>query len=239
MMPSRSGRPPLLAVLTGDVVASTALGAKDAAKLASRIEEAWGLAAEASDAAVTKVDVFRGDAWQAAVHEVRDVFSVALRMRIALRWLVAAPRVDTRIAIGVGSFDVIDAQRLSRSRGAAFELSGRALDAIGRGRRLTVRVEDDAILEATLDTILDLVDTLVQTWSEAQAYAVDHALLGWTQEETAANWSPKAIRQQAVHKHLKRAGWPAIGRALDHTRHLLNHWSEAGVPSRVEGRVHP
>ena len=82
-----------------------------------------------------------------------------------------------------------------------------------RGRRMVFRAVD-AGLEAEVDTALALIDALIDRWTIAQALAVDYAMLGWNQTETAAQWQPEPITQQGVNSHLQRAGWPAIERAL-------------------------
>lgn len=207
------------AVLTGDVVRSTRLGGGSRA-LAGRLERAGTLAGELASGTATPVDVFRGDAWQMAVRPPADAVAVAIRFRLALRWLCGESDVDTRVAIGIGDVERLPRRRVSRGNGAAFQRSGRGLDTLARGRRMTIRL-DDPELEATLDAILGLIDTLVSGWSEAQAYAVDFALLGWTQTQIARAWEPEPITQQSVNRHLQRAGWPAIARALDRCRELL------------------
>ncbi len=54
------------------------------------------------------------------------------------------------------------------------------------------------------------LDVIVRSWTQKQAVAVRAALLGATQKEIAENWDPesgKAISQQAVYMHLRRANW--------------------------------
>jgi hypothetical protein len=80
---------------------------------------------------------------------------------------------------------------------------------------------DDPEVGATVDAIVGLVDSRLSGWTESQALAVDCALLGWTQEETGRSWQPQAISQQAVQKHLQRAGWSAVERALGRCRELI------------------
>lgn len=208
------------AVLTGDVVQSTRLGTH-AKSLPGRLEQAGELARELATGTSTPVDVFRGDAWQMAIRPPADAIAVAIRFRLSLRWFSGVPEVDTRVAIGIGEVDRLPSDRVSRGNGAAFRLSGRALDEMARGRRMAIRT-DDAGLEGTLDAILGLLDTMVSGWSEAQAWAVDFALLGWNQKRIAKAWQPASISQQAVQKHLQRAGWPAVDRALRRCRELLS-----------------
>ena len=205
------------AILTGDIVRSTELGGT----LHKRLERAGTLAAEVVTGTTSAVDVFRGDAWQMAVQPSADALAAAIRFRIALRWLDDPPHADTRVAIGIGDVPKLPKGRISQGNGPVFQLSGRGLDEMNRGRRMTVRAEDGR-LGANLDAIVDLIDTLMTQWTEAQAFAVDFALLGWTQQQAAEAWSPEPITQQTVNKHLQRAGWPAIQRALRHCTNLLS-----------------
>lgn len=208
------------AVLTGDVVHSTQLG-EEAKRIPRRLQRSGELAGVMATGMATAVDVFRGDAWQMAVRPPSDSIVVAIRFRLALRWFTGGPAVDTRVAIGIGDVQRLPAARVSRGNGTAFRLSGRALDEMPRGRRMAICLEDHE-MQATLDVIVGLIDTLLSSWSESQAYAVDYALLGWTQTQIAEAWEPEPISQQAVQKHLKRAGWPAIERAIDRCRSLLS-----------------
>lgn len=208
------------AILTGDVVRSTLTGTSTR-DLARRLRRAGELAGELASGMATPVESFRGDAWQMAVRPPSDAIAVAIRFRIALRWFVGGPGADTRVSIGIGAVARLPRAHVSEGDGPAYRLSGRGLDGMPRGRRMAVGLEDRG-LEATLDAILGLVDTLVSGWTEPQAYAVDGALMGWTQEQTAAAWEPRPVTQQAVNKHLKRAGWSAVERALRRCEELLS-----------------
>lgn len=211
-------------MLTGDVVRSTRLRSRRAGTLPRRLEAAGEIAGELAQGAgglATPVDVYRGDAWQMAVQPPAVAVAVAVRFRLALRWFSGEPEVDTRIAIGVGEVSRLPRERVSRGGGEAFRLSGRGLDEMPRGRRMVFRT-DDTELEAEGDVILGLIDVLVSGFSAAQAQAVDWAMLGWTQAEIAERWEPRPVTQQAVHKHLSRAGWSAVERALAHLSEQLD-----------------
>ena len=58
------------------------------------------------------------------------------------------------------------------------------------------------------------MDALAVRWTAKQAQAITGALLGWTQENIAQLWWDKPIAQQAVGKHLERAGCYAIENGL-------------------------
>jgi hypothetical protein len=50
-------------------------------------------------------------------------------------------------------------------------------------------------------------------WSGKQARALTGAFQGLTQERIGALWNP-TITQQSVNRHLQRAGWFAVERAI-------------------------
>ncbi len=211
-----------VAVLTGDVVGSTRLGVAEAMTLPERLIQAGIEASELASGVVSPVDVFRGDAWQLVVHRPADALAVAIRFRTVLRFGESlglgvdgsgVGGIDSRVSIGVGPVDRVPRVRVSRGDGMAFRLSGRGLDTMPRGRRMAFRAGDPE-LEAEIDTLVELIDALIDRWTAAQARAVDYAMLGWNQTETAAAWQPEPITQQGVNSHLQRAGWLAIERAL-------------------------
>ena len=70
-------------------------------------------------------------------------------------------------------------------------------------------------LDPGITAMLGLIDALIRHLTPSQAKAVCFALRGLTQEEIARRWVPEAVSQQAVQKHLRSAGWPAMEPALE------------------------
>lgn len=67
--------------------------------------------------------------------------------------------------------------------------------------------------EEGLDVLLGVMDALARSWTAHRADAVALAMQGLSQGEIARQWEPR-VSQQAIHKHLAAAGWPALEPAL-------------------------
>jgi hypothetical protein len=196
------------AILTGDLIGSTRVAP-------SALEAAMGLLAEAArevsawtsgpDSRFTR---YRGDGWQMHVAEPGRALRAALFLAARLR--AADLGLATRAAIGVGRIDSLGTASLADARGPAFEASGRALDRMGRARRLAI--EGDGIT-ALHRIVVDLLDERTTRWTRQQAEAMAPALS--PDEPTLAEIAvPLGISAQAVNYRLAGAGAPAIRRAL-------------------------
>lgn len=223
---------PLRAVLTGDVTHSTGLPKGMRANLPGVLRNiSTSALANFAGSIHHPVDVFRGDSWQLLVDDPSLSLRIALFVRANLRASFEDARVDTRIAIGVGTVDFVPENGVSGGDGEAFRLSGQALDEMGRGFRMAFVLSERLphALSTTLDAIIKLIDVQASAWTQRQAFAISKALLGWTQEEIGKTWmdsvlsqrtasqqtvAQHAVSQQTVAQHLASAGWNAIEHAL-------------------------
>lgn len=210
-MPSHSSSP-LVAVLTGDLIGSTGLAAA-ALLRARRTAEAASeqFAARLPSAQISSLDVFRGDAWQVALGDPAYALRAALFLRARLR---AEADVDTRIAIGVGAADHLDRERISRSTGEAFVLSGRTLD--GMTSYFDLAGAAPRVLGANepwLNLSLQLCGGLARGWTRRQAEVCAQALImdGPTHEAIAQAFQ---VRKQSITAVLDAAHWRLLSEAL-------------------------
>ncbi len=196
---------PFYAVLTGDLVKSTKLSAeelervRDVAVGAARTVRAWKPGLIDHD-----LEFFRGDSWQLLLVAPALALRTAVFLRAVLR---SAVNVDTRIAIGLGRVDAIDASRISLSTGEAFTLSGRALDQLPASRRMTISLPARVpVLGRWMPVVAELCDGLIADWQRRQAEIVSIALSpdGPSQAEIAQRLK-HPLTQQAVAKSLHGA----------------------------------
>ncbi len=200
------------AVLSGDVVKSTALGENGLEALrdcwleATREVRAWRRGLVRS-----KPEFFRGDAWQLVLEDPGMALRVAIFLRATLR---ARMRADSRVAIGLGTVRKISRTRTSLSSGEAFEVSGRALDGMDSRERMTIEAARPG--GDWLPVVGVLCDELITRWSWRQAEFVARALhpSAPTHEEIAKAQRP-AVTKQTVTKALNAAGWHAIEVAVE------------------------
>jgi len=206
------------AVLTGDVIGSSGLGAGDRQALPALLKRAGRDLRKAFPKAVPlNLDVFRGDSWQLIVSDP----ALSIRAGLFFRAYVIASspsglRIDTRMAIAVGTIDFVSG-RVSEGDGPAYRASGKDLDALPD----QVRMSFSGAGGAGEGVMVTLLDAIIQNWTALQARAAMGRLQGWTQAETSKLW-PNSISQQTVARHLERAHWPAIEIALRHLEDSLS-----------------
>lgn len=158
---------PIMAVLSGDIVKSTKMTAKQLDFVRDVLEVAVGEARNWSGATMHGPDFYRGDAWQLVVEDPRWFLRLAVWMKTALA--VSPFKAQTRIAIGVGEVEALDPDVVSRSIGDAFTLSGRALDAMGKRRDMVLALPEEQVGLSWLAAQVGVCDYIVSRWTRSQA----------------------------------------------------------------------
>lgn len=205
-----------IAVLTGDVNASSKMVEKDARHLESLLRKCYQDAQSSLNTAeLGSFTNFRGDSWQCIVGNPVMAIRSALLFRSFL--LVYSDqqlgkKLQTSLAIGFGRISFLPNDTSSAGGGEAYEISGKRLDRLRR-RMPGMGVSGLGDNDQYLDSLLGVIDALAHGWTALQALAISYALQEFSQMEIARRWNPP-ISQQAVNKHLRSAGWPAIEPAL-------------------------
>ena len=201
------------AVLTGDIVGSSRLSAEDRRRLPEAMKKAGRDVKRAhANVVPVSVELFRGDGWQLIVTQPGKALAVALAYRAALRMHISG-KVDSRVAIGIGTLTFLPGNKISEGDGEALQRAGRGLAGMDRRVRLLINAADSTAT-AMLNALIWLIDAHAQSWTASQSQAIAGALCDWTQETIAKRWTPRAISQQAVAQHLDRAAWYAVEKGL-------------------------
>ncbi len=211
---TKSSSDPLYAVLTGDIINSSALSGE-------KIKSCWevisqtqkGFIEHYGPVIIGSPDFYRGDSWQILIDQPALSLRFALLLRARLKSEI---ETDTRIAIGIGSVETIHPQNISMSQGEAFTLSGQSLDDISGYFNLTGQLPDKARPMAEwFQVILYLCSEFVQSWTRRQAEIVSVALLLEPPKhaEIAKSLSPP-VAKQTVTDSLKGAHWRALWEVL-------------------------
>lgn len=200
---------PQTAVLTGDLVGSTAHPAEriETAMRAIR-EAASGISAWHSPVGDTRFTRFRGDGWQIVL--AAPLF--ALRAAAVIQGRLVALGLESRISIGIGPAETLGSQDLSDAAGDAFETSGRGLDRMPDAARLAIAgegvIEQDRI-------IADLLGERMGRWTAPQAQATAMQLASPDRPPTLHEiGAALGISPQAVNDRLRGAGGQTIASAL-------------------------
>jgi hypothetical protein len=191
-----------IAVLTGDLVASSAATPADVDRLMQRLATTAQEAARSLGTDPPRFTRFRGDGWQTIVSPAPLCLRITAALLTGLR--ASGIGIDTRIGIGIGAIDRPGTQDLADASGPAFSLSGRALDGLSRTDRLAVAGLPDPAL-AWHAAALDTLAHFAARWSREQAQALHHRLLAETRplHQIAADLG---ITRQALSSRLAVAG---------------------------------
>lgn len=173
-MAEGSGNGPLLAVLTGDIVRSTALSRAELdAVMADIGNSAVIFETLYPGSIIGRPDAYRGDSWQIAMAVPRLSLRLAMYLRAGV---IGGGLADTRISIGMGSGNALVRERVSQSTGAAFLSSGRGLDGIG-GRHMALAMPDaPSDTGALAGSVALLLDYVAACWTPKQAGAARRVL---------------------------------------------------------------
>lgn len=205
-----------VAVLTGDIVGSSKLDAERRIYLYKTFPLLSDILLEKyHDNISYKISNFRGDGWQLIVNSPSKAFEISLFIRTFIRYKFQNEKLDTRIAIGIGSVQFIPEDNVSAGDGPAYLSSGRLLESFSHqymGIRFSSVKEN--LLLSSLENLVSVLDLIITSWGPGQSQAVNLALQGYTQTEIAKKWQPNPIKQPSVSKSLQTAGWDQLKYSL-------------------------
>ena len=220
------------AVITGDVVQSSAMDPPQRAALPELLRAFYGeLQAKQPSSLLYPIDVFSGDSWQVYVPDPVPALAVAIYLRARL---MERQDLRTRLALAIDEVEFLKPNSISESDGPAFKRSGRALSQMDRSVLFQLLIpewlEHAAPIRLAAESIADLTDHLVLSWTRAQAQAIAHMLAHYPdeprQKDVARAWRPRPISQPGVNKHLRNAGWDLLHRALVRYEALVQAMAE-------------
>lgn len=207
---------PYVAILTGDIVRSSSLPKTRRFDLFHSLQVLSGLIRQQyPDNVRYALSKFRGDGWQLLVDPPQKCFEISLFIRTYIRTTFKTEKLDTRIAIAIGSVEFVPETNISEGFGIAFTESGKMLDQLKNYRLgITLATKNGTRYTRLLDTLLKSYDTFITSWTALQCQAVHFSLQGLTQAEIGKKWQPKPIDQTTVNKHLAAANWNVIKEGL-------------------------
>lgn len=215
------------AVITGDIINSTALEQEVFVELIHKMEDFIVALKENFD---VKAEIYRGDSIQILVDQPKNALKVALLLKTYIKGKVAQQKIkfntkefqqlhfkpifDIRIAIGIGEVENEQA-KLSVSQGEAFQLSGRLLDSMKNKQTLAIKTNDAN--STFLGTSLSLLDWQMNSTTQPQNEVLYHKLEGFTEVQIA---SFLGVNQSAVNQRSNAAGWQTINDFIQKFEHV-------------------
>ncbi|WP_071674995.1 hypothetical protein [Nioella nitratireducens] len=205
-----------IAVLTGDLVQSTAAGASLTNKAIGRISSMAAITTGWPGNNAGHFTRFRGDGWQFVVDRPAWALRALICVHAVLRQDEDGP--ISRIAIGLGPLDPVTGDDLSDASGPALVASGRALDNMDKAQVFAIVGKGVTPLH---HAVLALVEDRVTRWTVEQAEAAAY-FLSPTAPTLKSIAETLHISTQAVHARLKGAGAQSLRRAVE-------AWEQAGA----------
>jgi len=209
------------AVITGDLVESTAMTNDYQATLNAIVNDII----RHQDREFL-FEVYRGDSFQALIHEPTKALLIGIILRAGLRRKSRGKSIedawDARISIGIGHVDhntEIINSKLSTLNGEAFIRSGRTLDAMkNQGARLKI-ITGDTDLDKEFDAACPLVDTIISRWTTNQAEAIYLYLLkNTTQKEIGQELQ---TTQRAISKRLEASSLDSMAKFFNRYKEVI------------------
>ena len=184
LQPPKRRQMAIRGIITGDIIKSGDIPTEQRGGLLDTIHQ---LSEELQILSPLKMELFRGDGFQIAVHKPEEALTIAVLLRAGLKSRTPEDSHrtwDARVSLGVGDTG-FETDKLSVSDGEAFRLSGRELDEIGK-RKLTVKTKWEDI-NGELNVSTAFADDIISGWSSPQAQAIYISLLyRKSQKEIAA-----------------------------------------------------
>ena len=205
-------------VITGDIIESSAIQIKYRDFLLKSIRE---IADELSVIEPLRIEMFRGDSFQAVIDSPENAIKIAVLLRAGLKG--HTPKEckkpwDARLSIGVGTISY-HANNTVLSDGEAFQYSGRTLDEMGK-RRLVVKTRWADVNEE-LQVSGAFADEVISSWSVPQSQAAYQALLYNTSQKEIAHKFQKSA--QNISKLLGAAKLNLVQMYIDRYHKLISN----------------
>jgi len=225
----------LFAVITGDVAGSRRLEGDQRRQLLNEIHHAFSNVDEilGKEAIAFPFEIFRGDSFQGVLQNPVLSLRAAIVIRASIR--KAFPTTlkdafDARIAIGIGTIDLLPGQHGGEGDGEAYRNSGPYLDKMNQTKSFLSIITPVEEHNRELQVEGALLDTIIARWTPAQAEAVFEYFKGKTQEEMAERFN---ISQPGIRKRLLSANMPAIQMMENRFIELIENETQHYNPVRL------
>jgi len=127
-----------------------------------------------------------------------------------MKRVFAGQKMDARLTIGIGDVRILPERVATEGHGEAYTLAGRRLEKLPAGDRVALTFPKEKAADNP-DVICAFLGSISRHWRSRQLDVVDLALDGLTQEAIVQRLQ---IDQAAVARHLNKASWKAVRKAI-------------------------
>ena len=213
----------IYAVMTGDIIGSTRLTELFGSSWVNGLHDSLDYFKSNS---LIPPSIFRGDSFQIATANpdsaIKDAIILRLRLISSFDVDKTYPRLDARIAIGLGKIDHLptgkDNCSIGEMSGEAFRNSGQLLDRNLKGDRNLIVKTPWPEVDAEMDIHCLVVDRLISKWTTKQCAAVMYKLEGYNLKEIGEKLN---ISFSAVGRRLKKTDYDIVVRIVERYSELI------------------
>lgn len=192
-----------VAVISGDIVASTHLTAEQYDRLLQQIKAIQAWISDRQPANAHSIE--RGDEFQTLVHDIENALRYAILYRVGIK-LLGKP-FDCRISFAIAA-DADLRETVSESMGEAFVLSGRALSAL-KGEHMMF-CSDCPTLTERFDLLIKYLDWQLTDLTARQCEVL-LPMLQFNEPPSISDLATQLnIATATASKSLKASGWQLI-----------------------------
>jgi hypothetical protein len=197
-------------VITGDIIDSTSIESSQKEIVFKQFEAGFVLMTQTFK---FYYEWYRGDAFQIVSDKVNEGLRLTLLVKTWIRSIERENKrpYDIRLALGIGSARIIK-NDLALSDGEAFQLSGRMLDELKKGKLSFAVVSNDQN-GASLNVESILVNAILENTTPMQCKILFYKLLGKKEEEIALILG---LSQSTVNQHSNAGNWNALSKYVDY-----------------------
>jgi hypothetical protein len=189
------------AVITGDIISSSAISTRQRKKLLTLLKEV-----NAKAVAILpdyKPEFFQGDSFQG--YSTASI-KTSLKASLFIMLQMMSNDFGVRISTGIGEIDFATGESLT-SDGTAIQLSGRNMESLKKTDNLIALGWANPNKSAEWQVHAASLNFLLKRCTALQAAAIAQMLLNKTQQEAAETL---AVKQPAIQQRLQAAGWPLM-----------------------------
>ena len=207
----------LYSVITGDIIKSSTLSTDEMKRLVNILRNSSKkIKSIFPDSIINDVNIFRGDGWQVLVKKPSLALRISLFYRASLKSEMENDKVNTRMAISIGTIKDFPKRNGSTGIGEAFTLSGKTADKMGKNR---LCFASNFLEHQNIDIIFDFIDFLSSKWTSSQSTILLFAFSGMNQTQIADKLS---ITQQTVSGLLNASGWYVIEKGIRYYENYID-----------------
>lgn len=222
-------------VISGDIIAFTSLSVEEKLHLKEKIEILINILRNKFE---TYTRIIKGDYIECIVYEPKEAIRIALIIKSYIKFIINENNFKStikrkkyhqdygiRLALGLGELNQINIEK-GIIDGEAIYISGRLINEENthKGKKIHIRNtmffgSDDKELNIEINTIIQLIDFIINKSTGKQCEVLFYKLLNFNEEEISKKIN---VSQPVINKHSTNIGWGVIESSIKYMQNKIN-----------------